>query len=464
MKNTEQNEFRQQVLGAIRRQDLLEPGDRVIAAVSGGADSMALLAFLLAEAETLKITVEAAHVDHGLRGEDSRRDAAFVQQYCEEHGVPLHLYCAREAGVQYPEHPSEDWARRLRYGYLDELAAAQPGPVKIAMAHTLNDQAETLLFRLARGAGIAGAGGIRPRRGVYVRPLLGISRRQVEAYCAQQGIAYVTDGTNLLDDYARNRLRHHAVPALESANPSALQAMGRFCTRMQKLDGYFAAKAETLLEAAQCPGGWQLETLQQADWPVCEAAVMTLARQAADPSEITMALLMQLVHRESGAVQLAPGKGLRARRGMLEWFDPDEPAPEISAPQPLQPGDYCLPGGFFLSVKLLDYEKIIKFKDIPQKDLNYCADYAKIQGNVILRTQQPGDTYKPRGRGHTKPLRKYYWELGLAPARRSVLPLAARGSEVLWLWGQGFADGLAPSPDTSQVLIMIPAEGQEETS
>lgn len=454
----------QRVLAYIRQHELCSPGTRMLLAVSGGADSMALAHMMQTLAPVLGLSLEAIHVDHGLRGEASRQDALFVQAACQSWGMPLHCYDARAQGVEYPANPSEDWARNLRYGVFDRLLeeCGKNGPVYVATAHTLSDQAETLLFRLARGTGVHGAGGIRPRRGPYVRPFLCVTREEVEAYCATQGIAYVTDETNLSDAYARNRLRHHALPVLRDTVPGAERSLGRFCEQMQRLDGYFEAKADTLLKEAQRPGGWELQMLRAADWPVRETLLLRLVRTVCDPDEKRMELLSRVVEKGSGAVQLTAQKGLRARRGLLEWFS-TEPAPEQKAlPQPLQEGIFCFPGGYTLRVQVVKYEKFINFAAISKKDLNSCADYARIQDNVVLRTQQPGDTYRPRARGLTKPLRKMYWEMGVPPAQRPLLPLAARDGQVLWLWGQGFADGLAPGPDTQDVLMITPQGEQEE--
>lgn len=369
-------------------QGLFAPRSRVIAAVSGGADSMALLLFLLRRADSLGVTVEAVHVDHGIRGAASAADAAFVARFCAAHGVPLHRFSAAEAGIPVPEHPSEDWARRLRYGFFEQLLAAPgagdaaapagpgaaplaaPGgesarpPVCIATAHTQNDQAETLLFRLARGAGLRGAGGIRPVRGAYVRPLLSVTRAGTEGYCAALGVPWVQDESNLTDQYARGRLRAGALPALTAANGAAVEHLAAFCARMQRLDGYFAAKGETLLQAAALPAepahpdetgvppaaerpantpappnsptpdrpphpdppvlaAWALAPLQAAlgeDEPVLEAALLALLEHhlpACPPSEHRVALLKALIAEGKGAVQLTADAALLAGRGSL---------------------------------------------------------------------------------------------------------------------------------------------------
>ena len=224
----------QTLLGAIARQGLFLSGSRVIAACSGGADSMALLLFLLRNAERLQITVQAAHVNHGLRGAAADADAAFVAEFCRQHGVLLHTLDAAKAGIPIPPHASENWARELRYTWFDRLA--QENDAVIATAHTMSDQAETMLFRMARGTGLHGLTGMAPQRGCYRRPFLCLRRADTESYCAALGQRYVQDETNAEDFYARNRIRHDAVPALEYANPAALQAMSRLSEQLRTLD------------------------------------------------------------------------------------------------------------------------------------------------------------------------------------------------------------------------------------
>ena len=158
------NTMEQTLLAYCRRQGLFRLGDRVIVACSGGADSMALLCFLLRCKAELGITVMAAHVDHGIRGEAAHADARFVAEFCRTHHVPFFLYDAAASGVQIPPNPSENWARSLRYTWFDALAAQQHAC--IATAHTLSDQAETVLFRMARGTGLHGMAGIPAVRGV----------------------------------------------------------------------------------------------------------------------------------------------------------------------------------------------------------------------------------------------------------------------------------------------------------
>ena len=229
----------------------VEPGRalHLCAAVSGGADSMALLRVLLELREAFAYTLSACHVNHGLRGETANRDEAFVRAECARLGVPLTVFRPADVGMAVPPHAGEDWARKLRYACFAQLLAG--GIDCIATAHTATDQAETLLFRLARGTGLHGAGGIRPGRPGYCRPLLGLTRAETETLCAAFGQAWVTDETNDSDAYARNRLRHGAVPSLRSVNDAAEENLARFCEKAARADAYFARQAEQLLSGAR---------------------------------------------------------------------------------------------------------------------------------------------------------------------------------------------------------------------
>ena len=269
------------------REGLLQPGTplRLAAAVSGGADSMALLLLLRQLQPRFGYTLSACHVNHGLRGQSADRDEAFVRAECARLGVPLRVFHAAELALP-PAHAGEDWARRLRYTAFVQLQGQ--GIDAIATAHTANDQAETLLLRLARGTGLHGAGGIRPRRGCYLRPLLCLSRAETEAVCRAAGQTWVTDETNDTDAYARNRLRHSALPALESTNAAAVQNLARFCEKAARADAYLAAGAAKLLAAARLPGAepaWQLALLQAADPLLLETALHSLVAPVRDAEE-----------------------------------------------------------------------------------------------------------------------------------------------------------------------------------
>lgn len=211
-------------LATIKKYGMLKPGDMVIAAVSGGADSMTLLTLLNEYKSELEIEIIVAHVNHMIRGAEADSDEAFVKTYCENNNIK---FCS--ARINVPEESKitgesmEECGRRLRYDYFYSLSST----AKIATAHNLDDSAETFFINLTRGTGLAGLTGIPPMAGRLIRPLIDVERTEIEKYCADNKIPYVTDSTNLLDSYTRNIIRHSVMPVLKEINPSFLRSFSR---------------------------------------------------------------------------------------------------------------------------------------------------------------------------------------------------------------------------------------------
>ena len=466
----------------VREQLLGTPAQplHLAAAVSGGADSMALLLVLRALQPEFGYRLSVCHVNHGLRGAAADRDEAFVRDCCAQLGVPLRVFHAAElADVvgAVPPHPGEDWARRLRYACFEQLLGQ--GIDAVATAHTENDQAETLLLRLARGTGLHGAAGIRPCREGYRRPLLCLTRADTEAFCRSAGQAWITDETNDTPLYARNRLRHAALPALQSTNAAAVENMAHFCEKAARAEAYLSRVAGQLLDRAALqtpqpglPAGaryalaqgqpvWQLAPLAAAEELIRETALHALVCPVRDAEERYVQLLCALVERGSGAVQLTDRVRFCAGQGVLWREDPAQQAavgcPEPQRFLPQDGAEYRLSGGWKLTVRVAapDFEE--KIQVVHKKDLKNRADYARITTSypaLVLRSRQPGDRYRPAGRGVSKELRKWMNEAGVPPREREHLPVLAAGSEVLWVWGAGFADGLAPAAEGTRVLLM----------
>ena len=219
----------------VREQDLIHPGDSIVCAVSGGADSMALLWAMYLLKEEWDLDLSAAHFNHQLRGAESDRDEAFVRDFCEGYGIPLHV----GSGTVIPGKKGlEAAARDARYAFLDTL------PGKIATAHTADDNAETLLMHLVRGTGLKGLGGIAPQRGNLIRPMLSITRTDVEDFLEEYAVSHIEDSSNGTDEFLRNRIRRHVMPLLKEENPKLAENLSATALRLRQDEAALAAASE----------------------------------------------------------------------------------------------------------------------------------------------------------------------------------------------------------------------------
>ena len=283
-----------------RRYRLIEPGDSIVCAVSGGADSMALLWSLYLLKEEWRLTLSAAHFNHHLRGEESDRDEQFVRDFCAGYGIPLHVGSAR---VKPGKKGLEAAAREARYAFLRSL------PGKIATAHTADDNAETVLLHLVRGTGLKGLGGIMPRNGNVIRPMLAVTRQQVEALLAEYAVDHITDSSNDTDAFLRNRLRHQVMPVLAQENPRIAENLSAMALRLRQDE-------EALAEAAKWDGSLSVETLRSQPPAIRARALETFLKDSGvrEPEGPHIALPDALVFSDkpSAAAQF-PGRVTIAR-------------------------------------------------------------------------------------------------------------------------------------------------------
>ena len=271
--------MRCKALATIRENGMLQSG-HVLAAVSGGADSVSLLHLLVSLQDEFDFVLEAAHVHHGLRGDEADRDERFVRRLCEDWNVPLHVLhadIARQA--QRMGEGLEACGRRVRYAYFASIAKGE-----IATAHTLDDNAETVLLHLARGSGLRGLCGIAPVRASIIRPLLGCTRSDVEVYCRANALDYVTDSSNLGDVFARNRVRRAVLPALRSVNPSAAEAIARCASTLTLDEAYLREQTDALLHSAKRRFGYDAATLSSAHPALRNRAVESILRSCMQES------------------------------------------------------------------------------------------------------------------------------------------------------------------------------------
>ena len=331
----------EKVLRFIRDNGLFDPGDDVTVALSGGADSVALLWILRRLAPALGITLRAAHFHHGLRGPEADRDADFCRSLCESWEIPFSLGRGDAAArAAHTGESIEEAARILRYEYLRGTA-----PGKLATAHNADDNAETILLHLLRGTGLRGLGGIPVRRENVVRPLLSCTRAEIEALLEREGLSHVEDGTNAADDCVRNRLRHRVLPLLRAENPNLSRTLGRTAALLREEDAFLSRQAAQAEGECRTKDGWSCERLLALD-PVLRRRVlfgMLTDLGLEDPALIYVEVLEQLLRAGPSAAADLPGGWAAQRTYDLLGFSRRKASPVLRETPLRTPGVTELP-------------------------------------------------------------------------------------------------------------------------
>lgn len=314
-------EFTSKVLAAINDFSMIGRGTRVVAALSGGADSVSLLTALRSLEETLGVSVCACHLNHGLRGEESDSDELFCEELCGRLGVPLKTRRTDVKSFVAPHESVEQAARRIRYEFFEETLKAFGSGV-LATAHTASDNAETVLFNLTRGTGLAGLCGIPPVRRLgdefrVVRPLLYCTRAEVEAYLAGLGQDFVTDKTNLSADYSRNRIRLNVISELEKINPSLQTVISRMTKIVREDDEFLEELSDKALSEARSGRGWDAAALSRLPKPVKARAVRRILELGGiEPSTLRIESAIALLERRSARYNPCKDRFFTIRKGV----------------------------------------------------------------------------------------------------------------------------------------------------
>lgn len=436
---------------ALTQYHMLAPGDRVLAGVSGGADSMAMLWVLDCLREELGFTLTAAHVNHGIRGAAALADQQLVEAFCRQRQIPLVVHRADIPAVcRVTGEGEEACGRRIRYAFFRSVQSID----KIATAHTLNDNAETLLMHLIRGTGLTGLCGIPPVRGKIIRPLLECSRAQVEDCCRQEHIPFAVDATNEDVRYTRNWVRHQLLPLCGAQNPAFLESVNR-CVQANRQDlAYLQKQGEQLLEAARLQEGYDLAVLQQSEASPLSYGVQALLERhtRGDCSRQHRQAVTALIHEGNGCVSLPGGVSFMAAQGVLYTQKP--PVPEAFSVA-VQPGQtVSLPDGRRVTVALADADCKHKNEKVFNLLTYKGPDGDKIGRKLVLRNRRGGDRLTLPGRHCTKTLKKLFNEQKVAPGERARRLVLCDEQGVLWVEGAGCDARCVPDETTEKQLII----------
>jgi len=440
------------VMETIQKYELFHKGDRVVVGVSGGADSVALLHFLAKDLPEYELDLTVCHLNHRLRGEESERDEAFVRSLCERLNIPCKIRALDVAALAAERKQGlEECGREERYRFFEETAASFSENAVIATAHTLSDQTETVLFRLARGSGLKGLCGIPPKRGKVVRPFLAVTREEVEAYCAEKGLSFVTDSSNAETVYARNLLRLEVIPSLRKMNPSLEKTLSETVDDLREDDRFLWETAAKRLTDADDEEGYWIAVFRSVPRPLRRRMLILACREhdiAPDREKIKE--LDQIIETGHGKINISDAVLAVVCDGRFSFLT--RAKAESFSPFLLAEGVLTFPSGNAYNITVLPR------KEAAQKvNRNFATDildYDKILANITVRPRQSGDRITLSRRGVTKSLKKLFNEEKIPVDRRELQAVMADEQGVIWVEGFGADSRVLPSEGTGRCLVI----------
>ena len=423
----------------IRRNDLIAEGDSVLVGFSGGPDSTCLLYFLQTLKVKYQLQIRAIYINHNLRPVEVPAEIAFCRKICESLDIPF-LVASVDVALYCKEHRmnKQEAARELRYQAFGN-AAAEIRADKVALAHNADDQAETLLMRLVRGAGPTGLSGIPVKRGKIIRPLLEIGRDEIERFLAIRHIVPVTDSSNLKEDYFRNMVRARLMPMLKQANPKLLQSLGHTMEILREEERYFEiVVTKTLMKLISRKSHQRIELFLSPLEAMETVILRRVLRRAISETEGLRGIvflhiedIIALIKKGKSGDRLVLPRDIRVIKDYsVLVITSEEPLRIAECPLGL-PGKAVIVGaGYVLTAA--EEEESMKFGDGKSSIL---LDGGTMRFPLIVRPRRAGDYFYPMGFGRKKKLQDFLVDKKVARDERDSIPVVVSGDDIVWIAG-----------------------------
>ncbi len=434
------------VISTVKKYNMISPGSEVVVAVSGGSDSMALLHILNSIRNDFGFELKAAHVNHGIRGAAADNDEKFVESYCRDNNIPLEVLKAdviaeaKKLGVGL-----EEAGRKIRYEFFSRFGTN----TLIATAHNLTDRTETFIFNFARGSALRGLGSIPPVRDNFIRPLIDCSKAEIETYCAEQGVPFVTDQSNSDVKYSRNRIRHNVLTELRKINPSFENSALRCIESLREDEDFLSSLADDVVSKSFYENSYDAKVLLSAAVPVRKRAAIKIVENVCGITPENKSVdEICFILENGGSRQINGGITVRVRNGMLEF-----PHKADSSFEPIEfsEGRFSV-GNAEVVTSVLDVNEINSSQIVSNKNTICILDYDKINGKAVFRGRMAGDKITLKKRGCTKSLKKLFNELAVLPEIRDSVIVFSDEKGVLFVEGIGVDAAAEISKETRWVL------------
>ena len=439
--------MKDKALSVIERYQMLTNGATVVVALSGGADSIALVSFLNSIKEDYNIKIIAAHINHGIRGEEAEKDEEFVKDYCHREKIELKILRTSIPDISKQTGESEEeCGRRIRYEFFESIDKN----AVIATAHTKSDNAETVVFNLTRGATLKGLCGIPEKRGKTIRPLIECSRADIEKYCLENGLSFVTDSTNNQTIYSRNRIRHNVIPELEKINPAFCDAVYRCTSSLKEDQNLLNSLAENTIQKAQINDGYDAVLIRKEHIAIRKRVIANLIFKNCKiyPQQKHIDMVDNILFLQ-GQIQICENCYIRVKNDVIDF--PNYNKKTFFWSVPFDDKNVNTPCGTIKTRLFCDFDyKTIKKND---KDvLDNFVDYDKMIGCCIFRNRKQGDKFTPRGRNVTKSLKKLFNEAKIPVEKRNDIIILSSDDEIFWIEGFGASESVAVTENTKNIL------------
>lgn len=453
----------------VEKYRMIQKGDRIVAGISGGADSVCLL-YLMKELQKIyDFSIIAVHVNHQLREGEAVRDEEFVRELCSREKVPFYAChvdvekIAQESGISL-----EEAGRNARYEIFSQICRKESGN-KIALAHHQDDLAETMLHHLARGTGAAGLCSLKPVYGNRIRPLLCMTRQEVESYLEEKKISWQTDSTNLDDHYTRNKIRHHVVDYLcREINSQTVSHMAQTAEELGEIQDFLEKLAEEKMKKYCRKQGKDIflsESLRKEEAVISRRIILRVLKEVSgktkDFTREHVEMICRLWEKQVGKQVYLPYQitGERMYEGVLigrnEAKQLDRPigiCPECKQ-IPLEIPGVNQVGKYFIECQVLSREETEdKFLRIPEKTYTKWLNYDRIENSLVFRHRQSGDRFSAHPSGGSKKLKDYLIDRKIPRQERDFLGLLAEGNEILWIIGDRISQKYKVSEETRHIL------------
>lgn len=425
------------VKSTIEKHKMLDGVRTVAVGLSGGADSMCLVDILIKLKVQYDIIVKAVHINHNIRGEEAKRDENHVREYCKKMGVELLVFSedipalSRQLGLS-----EEECGRKVRYECFKKA-----GCDAVATAHTLSDSVETSIFNLLRGTGSKGLAGISATRNPnIIRPLIDCTREEIEEYCKNENLSFVTDSTNLEDDYSRNYIRHRILPTFAEINPSYAESIAKAGEIIKEESDFINEEAEKLLRASVVENGYSKEAFLSVHSAVRKRAFRIILEEKMSKSveHRHISLCEEAILRKNNRIELSKDLYISFESDIIQFCTLKK---DVES--------WC--------VEITDFSAETPFGkfELIRSDEGYGIDISKLSGKLVFSSKSEGNRIYLKKRKVTKSLKKLFNEMKIPAEERNKIAVFKDGENVVWVEGVGIDGNYLKKADTDEIYVII---------